>query len=84
MNGSISEFELGVLRSRMLDAARSKARRGHSGVGQNGHFIRRLLGWTAQRHLVPKLSFQTPTLNARSIMQLLFKYLETLEVDSRW
>jgi hypothetical protein len=28
MNGSISEFELGVLRSRMLDAARSKARRG--------------------------------------------------------
>lgn len=28
MKGSISEFELGVLRSRMLDAARSKARRG--------------------------------------------------------
>jgi len=31
MKGSISEFELGVLRSRMLDAARSKARRGELG-----------------------------------------------------
>ena len=28
MKGSISEFELGVLRTRMLDAARSKASRG--------------------------------------------------------
>jgi len=28
MKGSISEFELGVLRARMVDAARSKARRG--------------------------------------------------------
>ena len=28
MKGSISEFELGVLRARMLDAARSKAGRG--------------------------------------------------------
>jgi DNA invertase Pin-like site-specific DNA recombinase len=28
MKGSISEFELGILRSRMLEAARSKARRG--------------------------------------------------------
>jgi DNA invertase Pin-like site-specific DNA recombinase len=28
MKGSISEFELGVIRSRMLDAARAKARRG--------------------------------------------------------
>ena len=27
MKGSISEFELGILRTRMLDAARSKARR---------------------------------------------------------
>jgi DNA invertase Pin-like site-specific DNA recombinase len=26
--GRLSEFELGILRSRMLDAARSKARRG--------------------------------------------------------
>jgi DNA invertase Pin-like site-specific DNA recombinase len=28
MKGSISEFELGILRTRMLDAARAKARRG--------------------------------------------------------
>lgn len=28
MKGSISEFELGVLRARMLDSARAKARRG--------------------------------------------------------
>src|SRR5436309_13422856 len=28
MNGSISDFELGVIRARMLDAARAKARRG--------------------------------------------------------
>ena len=28
MKGSISEFELGVLRARMLDAARAKAHRG--------------------------------------------------------
>jgi DNA invertase Pin-like site-specific DNA recombinase len=28
MKGSISEFELGILRARMLNAARSKARRG--------------------------------------------------------
>jgi DNA invertase Pin-like site-specific DNA recombinase len=30
MKGSISEFELGVLRARMLDAARAKARRGRA------------------------------------------------------
>jgi DNA invertase Pin-like site-specific DNA recombinase len=33
MKGSISEFELGVLRARMLDAARAKARRGELGLG---------------------------------------------------
>lgn len=32
MKGSISEFELGVLRTRMLDAARSKARRGRTAL----------------------------------------------------
>jgi DNA invertase Pin-like site-specific DNA recombinase len=31
MNGSLSEFELDVLRARMLDAARSKASRGNYG-----------------------------------------------------
>lgn len=33
MKGSISEFELGVLRTRMLDAARAKARRGELRIG---------------------------------------------------
>ena len=33
MKGSISEFELGVLRSRLLDAARAKARRGELRIG---------------------------------------------------
>ena len=33
MKGSISEFELGVLRARMLDAAQAKARRGELRIG---------------------------------------------------
>src|ERR671910_3729783 len=33
MKGSISEFELGILRARMLDAARAKARRGELRIG---------------------------------------------------
>src|SRR3954449_4350267 len=33
MKGSISEFELGVLRARMTDAARAKARRGELRIG---------------------------------------------------
>ena len=33
MKGSISEFELGVLRARMLDAARAKAKRGELRIG---------------------------------------------------
>ena len=33
MKGSISEFELGVLRARMLDAARANARRGELRIG---------------------------------------------------
>jgi DNA invertase Pin-like site-specific DNA recombinase len=45
MKGSISEFELGVLKARMLDAARAKARRGElrlschsatSGIAKSG------------------------------------------------
>jgi excisionase family DNA binding protein len=39
MKGSISEFELGVLRSRMLDAARAKARRGELRIGVPIGFI---------------------------------------------
>ena len=33
MKGSVSEFELGVLRARMLDAARAKAGRGELRIG---------------------------------------------------
>src|SRR3954469_13516010 len=33
MKGSISEFELGILRARMLEAARAKARRGELRIG---------------------------------------------------
>lgn len=33
MKGTISEFELGVIRARMLDAARAKARRGELRIG---------------------------------------------------
>jgi DNA invertase Pin-like site-specific DNA recombinase len=36
MKGSISEFELGVLRARMLDAARVKARRGELRISRLG------------------------------------------------
>ena len=39
MKGSISEFELGVLRARMLDAARSKARRGELRISAPIGFI---------------------------------------------
>lgn len=39
MKGSISEFELGVLRARMLDAARAKARRGELRIGVPIGFI---------------------------------------------
>jgi excisionase family DNA binding protein len=39
MKGSISEFELGVLRARMLDAARAKARRGELRISVPTGFI---------------------------------------------
>jgi hypothetical protein len=39
MKGSISEFELGVLRTRMLDAARAKARRGELRISVPNGYI---------------------------------------------
>jgi DNA invertase Pin-like site-specific DNA recombinase len=39
MKGSISEFELGVLRARMLDAARAKAQRGELRISVPTGFI---------------------------------------------
>src|SRR5438046_8070813 len=45
MKGSISEFELGVLRARMLDAARAKARRGELRISvPPGYLSRRVSG----------------------------------------
>jgi DNA invertase Pin-like site-specific DNA recombinase len=49
MKGSISEFELGVLRARMLDAARSKARRGAASLNRMGMPIGQGKTWTAHR-----------------------------------
>ncbi len=40
MRGSISEFELGVIRARMLDAARAKARRGEPRISVPLGYIR--------------------------------------------
>lgn len=39
MKGSISEFEFGVLRARMLDAARAKAQRGELRISVPTGFI---------------------------------------------
>ena len=45
MKGSISEFELGVLRARMLDAARAKARRGELRISvPTGYASHRAIG----------------------------------------
>jgi DNA invertase Pin-like site-specific DNA recombinase len=45
MKGSISEFELGIIRSRMYDAARSKARRGELRISAPiGYVWDRLIG----------------------------------------
>ena len=44
MKGSISEFELGVLRARMYDAARSKARRGELRISVPGYVWDREMG----------------------------------------
>jgi len=49
MKGSISEFELGVLRARMLDAARAKARRGELRVSVP---VTRLAKWKTTGQLV--------------------------------
>src|SRR5271170_5212642 len=55
MKGSISEFELGVLRSRMLDAARSKARRGELRIWVPfGYFWLRGAGFGLAPALRPK------------------------------
>ena len=62
MKGSISEFELGVLRARMLDAARAKARRGALRIGVPvGYVWRREFG----------LGFD-PDLRIQEVIRLIF------------
>ncbi len=62
MKGSISEFELGVLRARMLDAARAKARRGELRISVPiGHVWHREIG----------LGFD-PDLRIREVVRLIF------------
>lgn len=62
MKGSISEFELGILRSRMLDAARSKARRGELRISVP-------LGYTWHREAGLGLD---PDLRLREAVRLIF------------
>src|ERR1700749_5267626 len=62
MKGSISEFELGVLRSRMLDAARSKASRGE---------LRRSVPFGYIWHREVGLSFD-PDLRIQEAIRLIF------------
>src|SRR5213083_3052429 len=62
MKGSISEFELGVLRARMLDAARAKARRGELRISvPMGYIWHRELG----------LGFD-PDLRIQEVVRLIF------------
>src|ERR1700693_3665037 len=62
MKGSISEFELGIIRSRMLDAARSKARRGELRISAP-------IGYSWERHIGLGLD---PDLRLHGVLRLLF------------
>lgn len=62
MKGSISEFELGVLRARMLDAARAKARRGELRISVP-------IGYVWHREL--GLGFD-PDLRIQEVIRLIF------------
>src|ERR1700694_2255196 len=62
MKGSISEFELGVLRARMLDAARSKAKRGELRISTP-------IGYSWERHVGLGLD---PDLRIQEVVRLIF------------
>src|SRR5215212_7108186 len=68
MKGSISEFELGVLRARMLDAARAKARRGELRIGVP-------IGYCWHREAGLGLD---PDLRVQEVVRLIFASFETL------
>jgi excisionase family DNA binding protein len=62
MKGSISEFELGVLRARMVDAARAKARRGELRIAVPVGFV-----W--HREVGPSFD---PDLRLQEVIRLIF------------
>ena len=68
MKGSISEFELGVIRSRMYDAVRSKARRGELRVSVP-------IGYTWDRHIGLGLD---PDRRLQEVIRLVFQKFREL------
>ena len=68
MKGSISEFELGIIRSRMYEAARSKARRGELRVSVP-------IGYTWDRHIGLTLD---PDRRLQEVIRLVFQKIHEL------
>src|SRR4029078_11198584 len=68
MKGSISEFELGIIRSRMYDAARSKARRGELRISAP-------IGYTWDRHVGLGLD---PDCRLQEVIKLVFQKFREL------
>jgi DNA invertase Pin-like site-specific DNA recombinase len=68
MKGSISEFELGIIRSRMYEAARSKARRGELRVSVP-------IGYTWDRHIGLTLD---PDRRLQEVIRLVFQKFREL------
>ena len=68
MKGSISEFELGIIRSRMYDAARSKARRGELRISAP-------IGYVWDRHIGLDLD---PDRRLQEVIRLVFQKFREL------
>jgi DNA invertase Pin-like site-specific DNA recombinase len=68
MKGSISEFELGIIRSRMYEAARSKAKRGELRISMP-------IGYTWVRHVGLGLD---PDLRLQEVIRLVFQKFREL------
>ena len=68
MKGSISEFELGIIRSRMYEAARSKARRGELRISAP-------IGYTWDRHVGLGLD---PDRRLQEVIRLVFQKFHEL------
>jgi len=68
MKGSISEFELGIIRSRMYEAARSKAKRGELRISTP-------IGYSWERHVGLGLD---PDLRLQEVIRLVFQKFREL------